>query len=554
VKKIGNMMRIITILLCFSSVWLSAKDVNVTLQASKTELTVGEKFTVTLKSNTKGSGSIELPDGLEVLASMSGSSSQSINGKQSFEATQTYTLVANRTGSYTIPAATWKYGLGKKAKSNSLTINVKAGSGNSSSTPQNVPQPAANGKNFAIFSANKKEVFVGEPFVISGRIYFDGHIVDANSIKLYDNDLMIHKTDVAGNNGALNVTGEQYNGRMYESILLFEELIVPQQAGKLNFDAFSINVGYQKGFFGKAFKNLVSNQLQIMVNPLPGEAPMGFNGAIGKFTIKSSHDIQNTLNAGDVFTLKVRIEGSGNIHMLKPLSLNLPKGLILYGDPIVDNQVFTTKKGAHGHIDYEFIIQVQHGGAYDFLPFEFAYFNPETKTYQRLDVPKLNFTALGDELSFENAENLENTSQTSDSSWWLTGLLLVLASGVIGIGVVYFLKKNKLNTQSSKTKKPKVDARAVAMNSLETVPTKDLKETADALEKIILQYFRDLTQNDELLLDNDWFNNAKQNDLLTLEKAHAWSQHFANIQALKYAGFGGENADGLVRKTRELVG
>jgi hypothetical protein len=546
-------MRYFIILFCFSSVWLFGQDVKVTLLSSKNEVAVGEQFTVTLTANVKGSGDVKMPEGLEILARMNGSSSSSINGKQSYEASLTLTVVASRKGTFTIPGTTWKYGSSKIAKSNELKIKVVAGNSGTSSVLQNIPQVEANGKHYAIFSANKREVFVGEPFVISGRIYFDGHIVDANSIKLYDSDLMIHKTDVAGNNGALNVTGEQYNGRMYESILLFEELIVPQQSGDLVFDPFSINVGYQKGFFGSGFKNLVSNTLQIKVLPLPQGAKPGFDGALGKYTITTSQDIKNNLNAGDVFTYKVRLEGSGNIHMLKPITLNLPKGLILYGDPVVDNQVFTTKKGAHGHIDYEFVVQVQNGGSYDFVPFEFAYFNPETKSHHALDVPNLRFSASGDELNPENNEIAEATEESS-SSWWKTLLFLGLTFGAISIGVFYFLKKNKLNTQTKKAKKPKVDARAIALKSLESLSATDLKETADALEKIILQYFRDLTMNDELLLDQSWFSEEASKYNIPADLALNWAAHFDNIQAIKYAGFGLLNAEELVVKTRELVG
>jgi hypothetical protein len=549
------MIKYITILFCFLSVWLFGQDAKVTLQASKNEVAVGEKFTVTLTANTKGEGSIKLPEGLEMLASMNGSSSQSINGKKSYEATLTLTVVANRTGTFTIPPAIWKHGMAKKTKSNALTITVKnkPSGDNGSSSLQTSPQPEANGKHFAVFSTNKKEVYVGEPFVISGRIYFDGHIVDANTIKLYENDLMVHKTDVAGNNGALNVTGEQFNGRMYESILLFEELIVPQQSGKLSFDAFSINVGYQKGFFGKGFKNLISNALQVNVLPLPNDAPVGFQGALGRYNIKSSNDIKGPLEAGAVFTYKVRVEGSGNIHMLKPLTLNLPKGLILYGDPLIDNQVFTTKKGAHGHIDYEFIVQVQNGGNYDFIPFEFAYFNPEAKTFNQIDVPQISFEASGNELTDERNE-FNETEIKSSYAWWKYITFGTMALGTMAGVIIFFLKKNKLSNEEKKSKKQKVDARAVALKSLEALPASNLSETADALEKILLQYFRNLSQNDDLLLDKAWFGEEAQKFNISPDVAASWSEHFDSIQAIKYAGYGLKSAEDLVRNTIKLVG
>ena len=77
-------MRYFIILFCFSSVWLFGQDVKVTLLSSKNEVAVGEQFTVTLTANVKGSGDVKMPEGLEILARMNGSSSSSINGKQSY--------------------------------------------------------------------------------------------------------------------------------------------------------------------------------------------------------------------------------------------------------------------------------------------------------------------------------------------------------------------------------------------------------------------------------------------------------------------------------------
>lgn len=553
-KKTGKMTRFLILIFCLSATWLFGQDVRITLRASKTEVAVGEQFTIELTANVKGNGDVVLPPEIQVLGRMSGNSSRYINGKQSYEVSQTLTVMATETGSFNIPAAVWRYGKNQTANSNTLKIKVKFGKDTSNGAQVGTPQEP-NGKHFAIFSTTKKEVYVGEAFVITGKIYFDGHIVDANTYKAYEHNLMLHKTDLTGNLGGLNVAGEEYGGKIYEMILMFDELIVAQQAGNLNFDAFSLNVGFQKGFFGKGFRNIVSNALQIRVLPLPDGAPKGFEGAVGTFDIRTSNDIQGNLSAGDVFTYKVHIEGSGNIHMLKPISLALPKGLILYGEPKIDNQVLTTRKGAHGHLEYEFVIQVQEAGTYDFSPFEFAFFNPEKKSYERAAIPNLSFTSEGDGLQQATGENPETeTHANTGSSWWQSVLLVLLVLILMAIGVVYFLRKNKKEEAPTKPNKPKVDARAIAIRALDNVPTNNISHTADALEKIILQYFKDLTQNDDLLLDNDWFVNSAKEFNMSSESAEAWSQHFASIQALKYAGFVGENAEELVMKTRELVG
>ncbi len=538
---------------CFSTAWLFGQDVRVSLKASKTEVAVGEQFSIVLSANIKGSGNVSLPREIEVLSQMSGKSSSSINGKQNFEVTQTLTVIATRKGTFNIPAVVWTYGSNKTAKSNTLKIVVKAGV-DSSTGAEIGDVNEIKDRHFAIFSTSKKQVYVGEPFVITGKIYFDGQIVDANSYKPYESDLMLHKMDLKAGNGRPEIAGEEYGGKIYETILVFEELIVAQQSGTINFDAFSLNVGYQTGFFSKAFKNVVSNALQIKVLPLPQGAPAGFNGEVGNFSVRTSSDIQGNLMVGDVFTYKVHIEGSGNLHMLKPLVLNLPKGLILYGEPKVDNQVLTTRKGANGHIDYEFIVQVQEVGSYDFSPIEFAYFDPEKGEYETVNIPKVTFDALGDGHSTQDADNQGLSENESSSSWLKTILLALLILLLIVIGGIYFLRKNRKAEVQKSILKPKVDARAIALKSLDVVPGTSVSESADALEKIILQYFRDLTQDEALLLDKSWFSEEAQKFNISPDLAANWSNHFDKIQAIKYAGFGGESVEVLVTKTRELVG
>jgi hypothetical protein len=56
------------------------------------------------------------------------------------------------------------------------------------------------------------------------------------------------------------------------------------------------------------------------------------------------------------------------------------------------------------------------------------------------------------------------------------------------------------------------------------------------------------------LLDRAWFGEEAQNFNISPEVATSWSEHFDSIQAIKYAGFGLESAEELVRKTRDLVG
>jgi len=553
-KKIGSMKNLLVCILLFSPVVLLSQDVRVSLSSNKSEVGVGERFNIVVSANIEGSAEINLPPEFTVIAQMSGKSSQSINGKSSLEITKTITAVASKQGNFTIPPVIWTYKSNKKVKSNTLNIKVTQSSGSTSAnTVANNTTQNSSGKHFGVLVSSMKEVYVGEPFVLTGKVYFDGHILDVNSYQQYQQDLMVHKTNLVATQG-LTVEPSDYGGKMYESILLFDELLVAQQHGELNFDAFSLNVIYQKGVFGSAYQMVRSNGLVIRVLPLPDGAPSGFSGGVGKFDVLAKTDAKANMKAGDVFTYTVRIAGLGNLHLLKPVELILPKGLILYGDPEVENSVITAKKGAHGHLEYEFIIQIQEPGAYDFTPFQFAYFNPETKQYYSSNVDNIQMEVSG--VMIDDLTNLtqKNASVDVASSPWKNGIILLLTALLVGVGVFYFLKKNRTAPSKTAAKKNKVDAHRIALDGLLQIQNLEESQKVDALEKVIIQFFKDFTQNDELLLDADWFTVASKQYDISEDLSEAWSKHFAAIQAIKYGGFGAESAEDLVNKTKTLVG
>jgi hypothetical protein len=548
VKKIGNMKfgtLILTILFGLSA-W--SQTPSVTLSSSKTEVAVGEQFEVKIKANVNGSAEIKFPSGFSAQGPKVSSQVQIINGKRTQEYAQTFYVTATQEGTFTIPAILWKYGSGKNVQSKPLKITVKKGATTIANTNQL--------KHFVEMTSSKKEVYLGEPFVLNAIAFSRSPLLDKLNNPV-ETSLRIDRSPLHETYGKL-ITGQQKrDGFDWHTLVVFEDIIIPLEVGNLEFNPLNVVLGIARDFFGLKTGNFLSNAVNVKVRPLPDGAPASFYGIVGDFQAKLTADVLNqNLQVGDVFSLDLRLSGKGNFKQMKTLALILPEGLSLYGEPKIDNQVFETSQGFHGHLDYEFIIQVDKPGKYDFQAFDFSFFNPETHQYASIEIPNLRFEASGDvPIAVDNdTQNNYDFNKTEQQSPWIWIVLVVsLGIGLLVFGARHFLKKNSLKEKSI-TKKPKVDARALALKSLETVTTNDLKETADAIEKIILQYFRNLTQNDDLLLDNDWFNNSAQTDFLSSEKAQSWSQHFANIQALKYAGFGGENAEGLVRKTRELVG
>jgi hypothetical protein len=543
-----------------------AQDAKVSLKASKTEVITGEQFNIVLSSDVNGNGDLSLPKDFQVVSRMSGSSSRFINGQQSFEVSKTYTVISTRKGEYTIPGAAWNYGNGKTVKSNSIKIRVVEGTapqqqqqqyydpfGNLFGTPrqQQIQQPVEE-KHFGMLITSKKVVYVGEPVVLSGKVYFDGHIVDVGDFQPYKMNLMAHKTDLRPDKVNLSVSREEYGGKSYQTIPLFEDLIIPQQAGVYTFSPFNINIGFQRGFFEQGFKLVKSNETTISVIPLPNGAPVGFKGAVGNYTAKINYDVKPSMQVGDIIGVRVSIEGNGNINLLKALELNLPDGIVLYGDPKVENNVKVSRNGAQGTINYEFVAQIEKGGKYSFKPFEFAFFNPETKRYQNVNVPKLHFEASGEISSDTEALDVKKSNTIEQASFqiWKTITLSLLGLFLL-FALYYFLKKNS-DFFIVKPKMRSINAQVMTQKSLEAINPQD-SQTLDQVEKIILQFFKDYTQNQQLLISEQWFENEAQKLGVAPTVIQQWREHFGAIQAMKYANFGQQTNEALIEETKKLV-
>jgi hypothetical protein len=142
------------------------------------------------------------------------------------------------------------------------------------------------------------------------------------------------------------------------------------------------------------------------VKPLPAGAPTSFTGGVGTFTI--SREVSDTrLRQGDVFTMKVTISGTGNLQNIGEPELDLPDGFSLYGDPVMNENLSYSFKGAEGSITFEFNIQASRSGDLTLPKTAFAYFDPKKEKYiETATEPMLlkiqanpNFSAL------PNAEN-----------------------------------------------------------------------------------------------------------------------------------------------------
>lgn len=381
-------------------------------------------------------------EGFELLAgpyTSSYSSYQMVNGKTSSTSsvTYTYTLCATKKGKFTIPAASVSVG-GKTLTSNTLTISVTQGSGNSGaasggnrrnqaqSAEQNT-QDAGNsisGKDlYMTATASKTKVHEQEAILLTYQVYYT---VNLTSLKPNMPDLKgfhVQEVPLPRTKEPKQVT---VGGRTYNNVLWSQYVVFPQQTGKLVIPevTFEATVAQRvrsldpwDAFFnsGSAYsevtKNLKTPSITINVEPLPTK-PANYSGAVGKFSMKSELTPKQ-IKTGEALSLKLTVSGVGNMKLIKTPDVNVPKDFEVY-DPKVTDNTEITRNGMEGSKTFEYVYVPRNPGHYTIPPVEFCYYDLESNSYKvlqsesfELDIEKGKNSGNGGVSSYANKEDVE---------------------------------------------------------------------------------------------------------------------------------------------------
>ena len=327
------------------------------------------------------------------------SSTQWINGKRStsMSHTFTYTLMARKEGEFTLPAAivTVK---GEKYVSNGLKIKVLPSDAQqkSSNTAQtnSSTENISNENIFIRTILSKTQVFEQECVLLTYKLYTLVDVRQFIGSKLPDYTGFLKQDIDLGENNQLEY--EHYNGRNYASAVLAQMLLYPQQNGVLEIEpaTFDAVIRVQnrtqvRSIFDDFFdtytnvtKTLKAPGAKVTVKALPSGKPTSFSGVVGDFDLNSSIS-ETEVNVNDAITLKLSINGSGNVKLIKNPTIEFPAGLEVY-DPKVNNQFTTTKSGMSGTKTMEYLIIPRASGSYTIPAVEWSYFDTKTGEYRRL--------------------------------------------------------------------------------------------------------------------------------------------------------------------------
>lgn len=373
---------IIGILISVMSLDVFAQDIFVNLEIEPRTVEVGHEFTVTIKTNVDGNIDMNLPD--EFIQSgmrQSGMSSsvEFIKGKRKVirYSYQTFAGYFESEGEYLLGPVKVQTQTDNYA-SEAYTVKVIK----SQNMISGDPSKNMNQLIFGIIEQSRKEIYEGESVVLEGKVYSQVEILQIEDYSSFKLDGASENRDLNKSN-QVSTNYEVINGRNVQTFKIGKQLIFPEGVGTFEIKPFETVIAYtgSHSFFPDRMK-VISNEVKIKVKPLPAGMPKEFIDAVGKFTIAADIDKSN-LNQGEVVELKVTITGQGNLQNITKPKLDLPRYLSLYGDPEVEDEYTYCTLGAEGSKVFTYFIQVNTGGVVKLPSIKIAYFNPETKKYEK---------------------------------------------------------------------------------------------------------------------------------------------------------------------------
>lgn len=434
---------IIPLFLCSQT---SSAQVRFTAKANETQIGKNDLVQVSFKvENAHSVQNIVAPDfdNFDVVSGPNQETgSYSSNGLHSSYVAISFILKPVKTGKFSIAPATAVVN-GKTMRSNSVTVVVSnQGSGSSSSNSLNqspfsgfdlkaVPSRGVNEdyilrpgqdaeekikKNlFLKIDANKTTCYVGEPVVVSFKLYT--RLLSQTSIT--DAPLFngFSVAEMAANENASEV---KINGRKFNCYTLRKVQLFPMQAGTFSisplrsenkvtfvraaeqlrqqtddpFQQMLQELGAQPfNTSGAIVKtaDLASNSLRIRVKPLPEKnKPDNFKGAVGTFRLQSSLQSEN-MTTDDAGNLTLTIAGSGNLSLVNAPKINWPTAIDVY-DAKTKEDIDNEQIPATGTKTFNIPFTISKPGTYSVPPIHFSWFNPQSGKYESSVTEPISFS------------------------------------------------------------------------------------------------------------------------------------------------------------------
>ena len=335
-------------------------------------------------------------DAFDVRGPSIGTRMEFVNGATSFSRDLTYTLYARRIGTFTIGPARLEF-QGEEYETNSIAVEIVniqpgarprgkggRGEGDDSETIEDYL--------FLRVASDRSEAYLGQQVTVTYDLLYRTQVqnVGFETVPSFSGfwfkDLFVASR--------LDPRRELIDGVAFNATPLKHVALFPTTAGRHEVEPFAITCsvprrGRRRGgslfdafsLFDRSQTLLVrSDPITIDVSPLPEAGrPTDFGGAVGSYHITASAQ-PTEVSVGDPVTLKLQIEGSGNIQAVTTSPLSMDGFQVYEPKRTVAEQIQGQRYG--GKVTFEYILIPERGGSFEIPAVQFSYFDPEQGRYR----------------------------------------------------------------------------------------------------------------------------------------------------------------------------
>lgn len=201
---------------------------------------------------------------------------------------------------------------------------------------------------------------------------------------------------------------------------------------------------------------LDTKPLPITVKPLPeASKPVGFNGAVGNFSVEASLD-HKSVAADDEATLHLVVKGKGNLPVVAAPVVNWPAEFHAF-DPTAKEDVNKTVAPMAGSKSFDYVFTPSAPGHYTIPQIDFPYFDPASQTYKTAETQPMDIQVTPAVRSHSKPADKITAQQqpqthgiidyARDYGVWIAAFL------VLGSVATYFWRQNRKLRKASKDEK-----------------------------------------------------------------------------------------------------
>ncbi len=280
----------------------------------RTEATVQDQLVLNVTVEGSRSAEPELPELADFQVFPRGHSTQfsMINGRSTTSVIYNYILVPQRTGTFTIGAATVEID-GKSYQSRPFRVRIVEASAQTRE---------AEGL-FLRATVSTQTPYVGEQVIYRWRFYRRVRVGDARVLPMEFDSFMVEDL------GEVREYNTTWNGQEF-LVSEIRKALFPQEEGTVIIPSSQLQCQVavearrsrrRRSLFDDFFNRpqvenrvLSTSPIELTVRPLPA-APQAFTGLVGDFDVRSVIS-KRELKVGESATLKITVSGTGNVSMI----------------------------------------------------------------------------------------------------------------------------------------------------------------------------------------------------------------------------------------------